>query len=1685
MSRRFLPCLAVVLGIVAFDLKAQELGATVQTNSSGAVTNVVFSVWAPNATAVRVSGEFNNWATNSPTLSSNSATKIWTGLVANARPGQAYKYIITTTNNQTLWRKDPRARQVRTLTGGVPAYVTSGSSQQASVIYNPNAFDWSGDFFVPPEPKDIVMYELHVGTFYDPTPNDGQPATFDDAIQKLDYLKGLGVNMIALMPVQEFNGRHSWGYNPSDPFAIEETYGGPDAFKRFVKAAHLMDMAVQVDVVHNHYGDLAQNTNSWTSLKTSDLENFDGGEPYFYNQADETGTNARPGISKTKWGPRPRYIDPNVRAYILDNIRMYLDEYKVWALRWDSPRNITGYQANPGSAVIGDPNAQIPEAIAMMTDIHAEIRNPSRTNSSRYYSIAEDAFNPNDPAPVLGGYHAHWEISYHDAFFSRLLATNAPLPPPFNLKYTNGPATMDTIKFRVENKEDPGFRVTFLENHDKCGDHNSATDGKRLAHDFDTHNPTSLNAQRKTMMAAAATLASAGTPMLWMGQEQLADGDFNDKKALDWSRAAQFPGIVRFHRDMIHLRNTLPALKAAGTNANQTPFALVVTNNQTNGLLAFRRHDGISANNDVLVAMNFSDTTNALPANARSGGFTNAILNSHTTNYAAGLTNIGPMPGSVVSASSNVTIGPWSVLIFARANVPLPANDTNGNGIDDGTDLLTGSRAALPGSFNNWDTNSLVMKWDDVSKTYRYIARFAAPGVQSFRVLTTNWFPPTNQPAFSFTNTNVATWEIRFAPSNGLAQISNLGTNDTPDAWKSFHFGANASSPSADSDGDGWSNLQEFQRSSDPTLHEETRFGVVGHLNGWTWADAASVSSPFQMRYVGHGLWKFFRWFPIGTADFSFKISQGPTENDPNWGPNSNPTNGFAEFTGSRNFGWLTNLEAWQVLTFNERSGAYSIEGFATNSRDTDGDSMPDDWEMFSGLDSLAQVDAFGDADGDSVRNDLEFRRGSSARDPSDHFASMSIPASAFPGSPVKENESPWNPSDPRVAMKWNTNDARWHGLRYVPGPQALRFKFAANQTWSKAWNWKGTNDVPGVALTDGATNDIIHQFTQPGYYIVTFDEHAGRYSFTNMPAADTGNANGLADYWEWFHGGTNATVSPDGDLDGDAVLNKFEFARGSDPRNASDHYAVLALPGDTLPFSARSGWTDRSDSRLRMVWRTNTGLWEFLRFVPRPGSYQVRAANSPFGDSDWAGTTGNHTLNFTSRGHYIIQFEEFAKTYTPLPMPTNDADKNGLADYWQTYLSQPNAAADTDGDGVTALGEYLRGSDPNAKDKSSVMHVHGHVSDWNFTNAVPMRWNSSFGIWEALVWTRQTNESPQRAKFVSVTNPTAAWANSNWGDGFTNRIPPISPDGVADRDGNDIAYTLPSLPFHMLFEFDEVWGDYFAGPISTNDTNSDGLPDDWAVYHGVSNAGGNPDSDNWLNISEYRRGSSPTNIDGDSKRMSVSGDTPSLPSWNPAADNMIWSDQRLRWEWSGTFASSKTVSFRFAPGAWDRWPNMSTSVTGGVRYLIHFDDITGEYGVISHPIWLDWLKSNNLDTSTPRNPWPLDSDGDGIANFQEYALGGNPNLRDRTALPITILTNIAGSNHLVLRWFERTNKDSSLNINPQLSTNLSFASWSSLSDSVITNADTNGIPPGHMRKEVSVPMQGSGSFLRLKIQGP
>lgn len=1531
MPRRFL-LLSFLLFGSASVAGGQELGATI--NKSGTnVTSVTFAVWAPNATAVRVAGDFNNWNATANALTNNVATKVWTGTVTNVRPGHAYKYVITTTNGQTLWRKDPRAREVRSMTDGT----------QASVVYDKNAFVWEDEGFEPPFPNEIVMYELHIGTFYDPRPDDGEPATFYDAVQRLDYLRELGVNMIALMPVSEFNGRHSWGYNPISLFAIEQAYGGPDGFKHFVNEAHKRGMAVQVDVVHNHYGDLA-------APGASDLENFDGGNPYFYHGADEV---SRPGIGRTKWGPRPRFSDPNVRQFIKDNIKMYLDEYKVWALRWDSPRNITGFDLNPG-ANVGDPDTVIPEAVTMMQEINDDIRK----RNIRYYSIAEDANSP-------GGYSGHWEISFHNVLFPRLLPLDpdGSLPAPFEgrLTYpTLNQRNTDNIGFRFETKEPPGFRVIFSENHDKCGDLNKATDGARLARDFDPQNPESYAARKKTLLASAITLSSAGTPMLFQGQEQLADGYFDAYVHLDWLRAARYPGIVRFHRDMIRLRRDLDRVSKALTFTSLpdvddlrgvTRVNLV---NEAEGWMSYERRTG-NADESIVVAANFSAVTRWVGVDFPAPGPWRVLLNSDSSIYGADFGNIGPAVGSsVITFGPNnyqsFQVAPFSAVILGKAPGPVLVADANSNGIDDGWEILFGAsngaadgdqdgfsnldefrngtdptvpdRASLAGSFNDWNIATRNARWDPARSVWRYVARFASPGTQFTKAnLASGWVAGADH---TFDVTQSGTYEITYQPSAGVYSASRVDTdsngNSMADAWERFYFYPSTSAVgSANPDGDAFDNLAEFQRGSDPTEFDYPAMGVVGDYNGWNWSSR-------NMRYAGHGVWTLAVPFLQPPSTSNYKFGVGPTQDDDNWGqPTPQKPDGFKSDV---DFLWPNGVRGWQLVRFNEKNFVASVSPIA-GTTDRDGDGMPDSWELFFGLNPLTN-DAAADADNDQVLNGFEYAR-LSLPDIADRFPVMHMPGGEF-----------WSENDARTRMFWNRDLGRWEFALHMLSAGSHQFKFMAGTYGNGTWGWDGINDTAGTS-DRWANGNIVQSFASPGHYLARFEEVSGNYEFIAMPTADT-DGDTMPDAWERFHGLQVAVPDASADKDGDGVRNGLEYARGSNP-SIDDHFDEMFVPGDGL-------W-NAGDAARRMTWNPDIGRWEFPLFGAASGG--SRTAEFKFSLSTYgAGTWG-----------------------------------------WE---------------GAASPGQTVR------------------------------------------------------------------WANGN------------------------VASLLSGRRWFIV-RFEEYSARYEIVEMSVSDTDRDGLPDDWERTTGLSSATQDADSDGWTNLNELVRGTNPRAADSTPKRMTVTGNAAPLPQWTPNAYNMTWSDQRARWEWSGTFSTTRAVDFKFSQAnadwnggtSWGTGPttgvaqagsagNLQQNVIANARYLAHFDDQTGAFGFVRYPVSLDWLVANGL-AEAPRDPWSADNDGDGMANLQEYALGGNPNLNDRAAAPIIVTTNVPGTNRLVLRWLERTNGDTTLTFSPQMSTNLTVPTWTTLVSS--NAADNAGVPANHRRKEVSVPLDGPGRFLRLKVNGP
>ena len=591
------------------------MGATPYADTLG--TGVTFRVWSPHATTVAVRGSFNGWGSSA--MAKEGTSDLWSGDVAGATNGSQYKYFI----NGTYWWKDPRSRQV----------TSSGydSPNANSIVYNPAAFDWAGDTRLAVNQSDLVIYEMHVGAFYDPTPGNGSPGKFADAIQKLDHLAALGINAVELLPLAEFPGDYSWGYNPADPYAVENTgYGGPDGLKTFVRAAHERGLRVLLDVVHNHYGP--------TDLE---LYGFDVGQAnrfYFY-------TNS--GICCTPWGQRPNYSSAGVSSYIIDNFTMWMDEYHVDGFRWDAVGGMRYY--DPG-------HVNIPDADSLIQYINnTEIR----ANRPGVISIAEDEASGQ-------GFHGEWDRGFGDLLIGQVVESN------------DANRNMSTLWNAMNGNG--FFRVAYTETHDLVGNLNGPG-AQRLPTRIQPADPAGYFARKRSMLAAAVTMTMPATPMLFMGQELLTTQQFADNNPLDWSRAITYSNIVNFYRDLIHLRRNLDGVSLGLTGPNVTSH--VVRDDAPWKLLAFHRW-GAGANDQVMVIMNF--TANNIPNYGLSGwpadGNWYVNLNSDWKTYGGDFGNYGSSVVNVSGGSGAIAIGPYSVLILSRQ--ARPDLDSDGDGLLNG-----------------------------------------------------------------------------------------------------------------------------------------------------------------------------------------------------------------------------------------------------------------------------------------------------------------------------------------------------------------------------------------------------------------------------------------------------------------------------------------------------------------------------------------------------------------------------------------------------------------------------------------------------------------------------------------------------------------------------------------------------------------------------------------------------------------------------------------------------------------------------------------------------------------------------------------------------------------------------------------------------------------------------------------
>lgn len=589
-----------------------------------------FRVWAPHAEAVAVTGTFDDWAAQ-PDGSKDDAQKVqsaphqllsedngyWYGQVAGAKVGEEYRFVLVN-GEQVISRIDPYARHVTSSIGN-------------AIITDPDAYDWEDDDFTAPTLNEMVIYEMHVGTFFDKDPDDDKPATLDTIEEKLDHLVHLGVNAIELMPLMEFAGDYSWGYNPAHIFAVESAYGGPEKLRDLVKVCHRHGLAVIIDVVYNHFGP-----------SDLDLWQFDGwsengkGGIYFYNDWK----------SSTPWGDtRPDYGRGEVREFIRDNAMMWLEEFHADGLRYDMTPYMRSVDAD---------EMNIPDGWSLTHWINTEIRE----RFPRAITIAEDLHG--EPKVVStaddgAAFHAQWDNHFVHPIRAAVIAAS------------DEARNMDAVRDAVEFSYGDAFsRVIYTESHDEV-----ANGSARVPQEVDDGDPTGYYAQKRSTLGAALVLTSPGLPMIFQGQEFLEGEWFRDTVPLHWDQQDEFTGIFRMYSDLVGLRLNKEGRTKGLTGQHVDTLHL----NPDTHVYAFHRWADGGAGDDVVVAVNldsqtWGDYTVGMPA----AGHWVTRLNSDAKVYSEAFDGVDvPESFDAVEddydghpASATLVLPPYSVVILSR-----------------------------------------------------------------------------------------------------------------------------------------------------------------------------------------------------------------------------------------------------------------------------------------------------------------------------------------------------------------------------------------------------------------------------------------------------------------------------------------------------------------------------------------------------------------------------------------------------------------------------------------------------------------------------------------------------------------------------------------------------------------------------------------------------------------------------------------------------------------------------------------------------------------------------------------------------------------------------------------------------------------------------------------------------------
>jgi len=630
---------------------ATPMGATLVPGGA------TFRVWAPRAAEVYISGDFNDWTKDPSSLLVKNADGRWTGFVSGASEGQSYKFYVVGAGSEGF-KRDPYARQL-----------TREWPNPNCILRSAATFPWQDWSWHPPDFSDLIVYQFHVGTWFGPN-RERRVATFLDVLNRIEYLRDLGVNAIEPLPIVEYSTPRSLGYNGSDLFSPETDYEMPDddgldvyvaavnrlltqagksplarrvlavginQLKALVDICHHYGIAVILDVVYNHAsGDVRRQDESLYFLDRA--AGTDPNDSLYFTDRDHT-------------GPIFAFWNGDVRQFLIDNATFFIDEYHADGFRYDQVTVIDREAVGSGWRFCQDLTAMV------------DARAPAAINVAEYWGP--------EPAVVRsredGG--AGFDASWHDGVRRAVRGVIA--------QAAFGRDAFLDWQPVVDQLRAPGFRdawraVQYVESHDEVYRDRNPRIPSLAVGGGDTR---TWQATSRSRVATALVLTAPGIPMLFMGQEFYEDKRWDDDIAnhpgalIYWDGLDHDKTMIDFHRftrELVWLRRKHPALRGE----------MVRTLSMENGprVLVFQRWvEGVGR--DVVVVASLNESTLGgyqipMPASGTWLEAFNSDVYENWVNPAVagngGTVFAGGPPLNGLPYSASITIPANSVLVLTR-----------------------------------------------------------------------------------------------------------------------------------------------------------------------------------------------------------------------------------------------------------------------------------------------------------------------------------------------------------------------------------------------------------------------------------------------------------------------------------------------------------------------------------------------------------------------------------------------------------------------------------------------------------------------------------------------------------------------------------------------------------------------------------------------------------------------------------------------------------------------------------------------------------------------------------------------------------------------------------------------------------------------------------------------------------